>query len=267
MKVKTVGGVGLMPAITSSEWTRGKGWDYTYEQAGTLTEISSLVTQLQLAGYSRVKYEPVGNGLWKISASYESQVDNVGLPEVESYEVEWSITGPSEEVSLAHCASAYGLSDPDELKYFEMVAKKCSDEMASQETYAQAQTVLTTWRGLFSGAADALKLFNLFMGGITSLRKPKWGLRKSLSFTSTVGIDLTTAATLLSSNLTKIFTTAQIIADEPTLPDWIRLNLATGATWLKENYNQGAVSGGGRMTASVEYTQQTNYPGLYDAVT
>lgn len=266
MKLRTSDGASLLPAKTSCTWVRGQGWDYEFEQDGTLAAVLSKVTELQLAGYARISYEPTGTGLWRVRASSDNHPDSPGQPTDpnEQGEIYWEITGPSAEEGLNKCYAARNLAADEVAFYYEEAAKECAEKMAGEPSLVLAKADLATYQARY--VSHGLALFNLFMSSYRSVRVPKWGFKKNVSYPSSVGINLDKAAELMGYGLTKIWTTAQIIAYESSMPSWLRVNLNNSSTWLKENFVFGAVTGGGRITASVEFTEQTNPTGLYETV-
>lgn len=210
-------GATLVQRHTKREWTKTGGWISTFQWRGALASVEGLVPELQ-KGFTQITIESDGAAYWRIVATTPTAQD-----------------GTKADVPLSDTWSKQGNDLEKDLFYLPDVAEVLSamsnaGRALFRKDLDEAKAAYTSADAVpFASNAPLKEMYENLLLGASSFPVAQDVLRRTV----TVGTNST--FTFDITNRGKIFTWAQLLTAEPSIPAFIQSQVVHTGGWLKRN--------------------------------
>lgn len=223
-----------------SKWryTPASGWEQWESYEGPAATIEGLYAAYIANGWE-LDVEEVGEGNKRLVAYYHNRVY-----------ISWEMFG--QMASLPLCYSSYGLLVGEKRnRYIKRVADRYLGLAAQELTDTDADSVIADGRALLKNDTEKT-VYDRYCDFVDSFEGSEGGFRKRILISPATNSELEEIASGIKSNDGKIFTTAQILAVETTIPAAYSALMGGSDKWLKQNPNV-LYESTGSLNATVEY--------------
>lgn len=239
------------------EWDERNGTQTVLVFRGAKREIEGLVPTYQVPGY-RVTRRQEGGDIWRMEIRAAQALDGSDQTAEAAIQVQWDLDGNDYSISIYKAMVLRAV--PQNLV-------SCIEASVSQlraGTFTRDVLINASPSGIIAVATaegydttDAVAWFDLVLGGVETHDVSNFLLRK-----------VTTApnawVSSASPNVGKLYTTAQMQAEEPDIPSGITAELPSGGYW-KKNTPRRSTTGSGKIQIQQDWQHATTFSALqYD---
>lgn len=239
------------------EWDERNGTQTVLVYRGARREIDGLVPTYQVPGYRVTRRQEQGD-IWRMEVRAAQALDGSDTTGEAAVQVQWDLDGNDYSLSIYKAMVLRAV--PQRLVTY---IESWVNELRSDKSTTSADAIAAVRaEGTLVGYSedDAEGWLKLVVGGVETHDVSNFLLRK-----------VTTApnawVSVPSPNVGKIYTTAQMLAEEPGIPSGILAELPTDGYW-KKNTPRRSTTGVGKIQIQQDWQHATTFSPLqYDLVT
>lgn len=257
MSTTQTGNPGPFRIADEVEWDERNGTQTVIVYRGARREIEGLVPTYQVPGYRVTRRQEQGD-IWRMEVRAAQALDGSDQTSEAAIQVTWELDGNDYSVSTSKAMLLRGM--PDALASY-IHTRFNTLESDPSLTYELAVIQVRNVATANSYDPDAAEQWlRLVRGGVEAYDVSNFLLRK---VTTAPNAWVSTA----SPNVGKLYTTAQMLAEEPDIPSGITAELPSDGYW-KKNTPRRSTTGNGKIQIQQDWQHTTTYsPLLYDLVT
>lgn len=257
MSTTQTGNPGPFRIADEIEWDERNGTQTVIVYRGARREIEGLVPTYQVPGYLVRRRQEQG-GIWRMEVRAAQALDGSDPTGDDAIQVQWDLDGNDYSISIYKAMVLRGV--PQQLVTY---IESWVSDMRSDKALLLADAIAAVRAEADSVSYDADLAegwLDLVLGGVETHDVSNFLLRK-----------VTTApnawVSSASPNVGKLYTTAQLLAEEDAIPSGIVAELPSGGYW-KKNTPRRSTTGNGKIQIQQDWQHADTFSPLqYDLVT
>lgn len=260
MSTTQTGNPGPFRMADEIEWDERNGTTTTMVFRGAKREIDGLVPTYQVPGYRVTRRQEAGD-IWRAEVRASLALDGSDPAGEAAVQIQWDLDGNDYSISIYKAMVLRAV--PQNL----VSCIEASVNQLRAGTFTREVLINATGVGIIDTAtaegydtADAVAWFDIILGGVETHDVSNFLLRK---VTTAPNAWVSTA----SPNVGKLYTTAQLLAEEPDIPSGITAEFPSDGYW-KKNTPRRSTTGIGKIQIQQDWQHATTFSALqYDLVT